>query len=579
MKATPKQRIYLTLGSFAASQVLMAMSHEGFLGTIIAAGVGYAGWSFADEILSKVQKEEGDNASPSNHQTGLLRRVLVPRSQRMAEWMPSEEDVEDIAERIKAGEQRGGAFTLNTEDEDGGTPTFKQLLEMKAIQKMILEDYHKPLLSKRVIVGYAEGKRRYVTMKDLYSCGIGGTSGTGKSTTVRFLLFQFILLGFKLVMIDPHIKDVEESLAAQFASFQGVHALPPCSDQDEQVRKRVDALQKELDRRTDAGDKSGPPLLFVLDEFNILMRSARVTDGTRQALAKLLKDIEQGGRKFSVFAWIIGQKWANYDLGGNDGVTIRTSLVSRIAHRFSDEDQGATFLGVKNAKMKDLITQVPTGHYLFMDADGGRSEIITPQTLASDGDMVLQLMGKSENVASRPTQSQEDNHEDDEEDVQTLRRLSYAEYLQTQHWQSKRKEALQHAVYRCQICNAGGVQLDVHHRTYQRLGAELLSDLFVLCHECHDLFSTSGKLAKYTPTQDKCEDAEDLPETDIKPIIPDKSPKADDLSIEMLCAIWNGGGNSILKLMKLCGFNNYEAQKARKRIIEHAGKHIEEAID
>jgi hypothetical protein len=65
-----------------------------------------------------------------------------------------------------------------------------------------------------------------------------------------------------------------------------------------------------------------------------------------------------------------------------------------------------------------------------------------------------------------------------------LHKMPYKKYLQTDHWQSLRKEALSAAKYRCQLCNAEGL-LDVHHRTYERRGFEDMEDLTVLCRSCH----------------------------------------------------------------------------------------------
>ena len=63
----------------------------------------------------------------------------------------------------------------------------------------------------------------------------------------------------------------------------------------------------------------------------------------------------------------------------------------------------------------------------------------------------------------------------------------YHEYLQSEHWQSIRKAALKAADNRCQLCYSD-LRLEVHHRTYERRGCELLSDLTVLCHRCHAQF-------------------------------------------------------------------------------------------
>lgn len=65
--------------------------------------------------------------------------------------------------------------------------------------------------------------------------------------------------------------------------------------------------------------------------------------------------------------------------------------------------------------------------------------------------------------------------------------LSYAEYLRSPAWKSKRDEAIEHADRRCQLCNSDE-RLNVHHRTYERLGSELPTDLIVLCKDCHAKF-------------------------------------------------------------------------------------------
>ena len=65
--------------------------------------------------------------------------------------------------------------------------------------------------------------------------------------------------------------------------------------------------------------------------------------------------------------------------------------------------------------------------------------------------------------------------------------MNYKEYLQTEHWQTMRRLALGFAQHKCQICNNDN-NLNVHHRTYERQGNERLSDLTVLCEDCHKLF-------------------------------------------------------------------------------------------
>lgn len=79
---------------------------------------------------------------------------------------------------------------------------------------------------------------------------------------------------------------------------------------------------------------------------------------------------------------------------------------------------------------------------------------------------------------------------------QELRALPYEEYLQTQHWKRKRGEKLRAAGDRCQMCYRRARSLQVHHRTYERLGEELDMDLTVLCGACHRTFHQNRRLGR-----------------------------------------------------------------------------------
>lgn len=61
----------------------------------------------------------------------------------------------------------------------------------------------------------------------------------------------------------------------------------------------------------------------------------------------------------------------------------------------------------------------------------------------------------------------------------------YLAYFNSPDWRRKRNAALQRAGYRCNRCGSKR-DLQAHHLTYDRLGAELDSDLEVLCLICHE---------------------------------------------------------------------------------------------
>lgn len=67
---------------------------------------------------------------------------------------------------------------------------------------------------------------------------------------------------------------------------------------------------------------------------------------------------------------------------------------------------------------------------------------------------------------------------------QTARWPSYRDYLQSPTWRKRRDRALRRVSWQCERC-AGVRELQVHHKSYARLGAELDEDLEVLCRGCH----------------------------------------------------------------------------------------------
>jgi 5-methylcytosine-specific restriction endonuclease McrA len=60
----------------------------------------------------------------------------------------------------------------------------------------------------------------------------------------------------------------------------------------------------------------------------------------------------------------------------------------------------------------------------------------------------------------------------------------YISYLSSREWYRRRAGRLVAANFSCERCGCGE-WLQVHHRTYKRLGNELNEDLEVLCSYCH----------------------------------------------------------------------------------------------
>jgi hypothetical protein len=68
--------------------------------------------------------------------------------------------------------------------------------------------------------------------------------------------------------------------------------------------------------------------------------------------------------------------------------------------------------------------------------------------------------------------------------------MNYFRYMTSAAWRNNpaRLRELQAANFQCRLCPnsmAGGIRIEVHHRTYERLGCEIDGDLTALCCECH----------------------------------------------------------------------------------------------
>jgi 5-methylcytosine-specific restriction endonuclease McrA len=68
---------------------------------------------------------------------------------------------------------------------------------------------------------------------------------------------------------------------------------------------------------------------------------------------------------------------------------------------------------------------------------------------------------------------------------QAARAQAYAEYLQSDVWREKRHQALERDEWTCQGCLERPAT-QVHHLTYDHVGAELLFELVSVCDDCHE---------------------------------------------------------------------------------------------
>lgn len=98
--------------------------------------------------------------------------------------------------------------------------------------------------------------------------------------------------------------------------------------------------------------------------------------------------------------------------------------------------------------------------------------------------------------AEQQTKQKQDNYNPNLLGYSTGTQATYYEYIKSPKWRERAEEAKARAGNRCQVCNRSRaeVQLDAHHRTYERLGNELPEDITILCRDCHQLYEDAKKI-------------------------------------------------------------------------------------
>jgi len=88
--------------------------------------------------------------------------------------------------------------------------------------------------------------------------------------------------------------------------------------------------------------------------------------------------------------------------------------------------------------------------------------------------------------------------------------MIYEAYINSTRWRNNpaRLAELKASGFRCRLCHASEteVELQVHHRTYARLGHELAGDLLTLCKDCHHGVTDMLRRRRYTVRKPKFAD-------------------------------------------------------------------------
>lgn len=176
------------------------------------------------------------------------------------------------------------------------TPTFAELLRT-----------WRPTRQQMLLGIDRGGQPVYCSLEDMLSVGIVGRPKTGKTTLLRFVFAQCILVGAQVVVWDLHRTIV--------GSLPGANALVRLDEID----KSAKLISSELEERLNTENYTARPIMILVDEFPLL---APASAAATSALNRIILE----GRKVNLFSMVAGQGLPAALFGGS---TPRDALSSR----------------------------------------------------------------------------------------------------------------------------------------------------------------------------------------------------------------------------------------------------------
>ena len=257
-------------------------------------------------------------------------------------------------------------LTAPEQDEAEGesAPTFRALLDSGQIGHSA-DGRAQPL-----ILGYHQGAAITGDWRSLYSSGLGGLQGSGKTWTAAYLLAQSAAAGAQLVICDPHAGD-EESLSIRTAALSPSFLCDVAED-ERAIFHALKLADAELQRRK-AGDPNRTPLIVAVDEWSALRRGPLA-----DLLPAIIEDFSTEGRKLQCHIMLLGQRWDKSSVGD-----FRNTLASSYVHRMRP-DEARMMTGLRASALPADTLQLPPGVAYLLDTRGQLTRVQIPYTTPAD---------------------------------------------------------------------------------------------------------------------------------------------------------------------------------------------------
>lgn len=217
-------------------------------------------------------------------------------------------------------------------------------------------------------------KPTYLRWGTFSACGIGGKSGSGKSSTLRLVLSQLAGSSVSLIVADGH-GNAEDSLAKAVEPLQPAF-LTPVITEVEDLRKHIKSIKDLMELRLNNKESSDKKIAFVIDEFTSFFM--RLPKEDIQAVTKMLIQLSNEARKTNIRIFLTAHNWAKDYVGAAE---VRRNLGSFLLHRLDD---GEARLFLANGKLRQKVTSLKQGEALLVTQDSDPTKVYIPYISQDD---------------------------------------------------------------------------------------------------------------------------------------------------------------------------------------------------
>ena len=195
---------------------------------------------------------------------------------------------------------------------------------------------------------------KYIEWGSYATIAISGKSGSGKTSTIRFIIIQNILNNIQTIVCDPHGNAGNGSLKDGIEPIEHLLALPIAVTLEDRIAA-FRMVHTILRRRIAGLDTSKQKICIILDEATL--HFLECSKEQSEEFTRFLMDMSNEGRKKDICCYLLGQNWKADFIGSR---SVRSSISHVLFHR-TDEAEVKLFAESMPAKERRKISTLPTG--------------------------------------------------------------------------------------------------------------------------------------------------------------------------------------------------------------------------